>query len=277
MSVTAVTLGGSADNFVMVADYSAAAGGYGQGADIWYDTLCAGGQTVIAVSGTNLGWTYGGIAVFEFETDGNEMTVDQVSSHTDGVTNWTSGTTGTTTKPDEILIGAGCIFNSPYHQDPAWTVTVVNTFSSAAYQIVSSAGDTRIGDDLERAGRGYVDCDVQGQAAGRVVGSLGLRRLGFRGIGVVPTGVAPGSASAANALAAGCGPERRTARHSVTSAQRHRHGREQHMNSYMSGALVRATGTFTGIDGLPRTRGHGDAERPRVPVTSPRWPTPTRT
>jgi len=108
-TISGVTIGGAADNFVSQVDFHDTVGTHsGAIAAVWMDTNCTGGQTAIAVSGSNIVTATGYTMAWEVSGMGSAPTLDQ---HTGidsfaGAATWTSGTTGTTTAGAEFCIGA---------------------------------------------------------------------------------------------------------------------------------------------------------------------------
>lgn len=105
-SVTAVTLGGVADNFSQISTF----GGSSDAAigAVWLDLNCAGGQTSVAITTTGGSGTLAVMAtVYEwsglYPVSPFDQTANSVSS---GSTSWTSTATPTTTQADELWIGA---------------------------------------------------------------------------------------------------------------------------------------------------------------------------
>jgi hypothetical protein len=145
-SVSGVTLGGSAGNF---AQAISKVGGTSSAvmAAIWVDPNCAGGQTAITISGSNLLVSFGdgGVVVFEFSGVATSSPVDLTSSGGAATgTGWDSGTTGTTSQAVEAWVGAAVGFAtlSTLPGSP-WTNTQPGGASNpavAGYQITSSAG-----------------------------------------------------------------------------------------------------------------------------------------
>ncbi|MHB2029481.1 MAG: hypothetical protein ACYCPT_11775, partial [Acidimicrobiales bacterium] len=96
-AISGVTLGGSANNFVSlgVNATTPASGTNPSTLDtVWIDPSCAGGQTAIAISGTNVA-TDSYIYVLEINGIGTP-TLDAHASvlSTAGTTSWSSGATG---------------------------------------------------------------------------------------------------------------------------------------------------------------------------------------
>lgn len=102
--VTGLTLGGSADHWASVvkADPTVSYGG-----EIWYDANCASGQTVVTVTCAGGAGGSAGIWLAVYEVTGI-IAADQASANADGTgtaTTWTSGTTSTTSRTNEIAFG----------------------------------------------------------------------------------------------------------------------------------------------------------------------------
>jgi hypothetical protein len=143
-SVSGVTLGGAAGNFAAGAAANTTGGGDFQGLFIWVDPNCAGGQTAIAVSGSNLTFPLGigGLMAYEFSGAVTASIVDKTSTDTGGVsTTWTSLATATTTVANEIWVG-GCLNGSnPTGPASPWVNVAAppNGFVSG-YQIATATG-----------------------------------------------------------------------------------------------------------------------------------------
>lgn len=139
-SVSGVTVGGSADNFAQ----AAGVGTNQSSAFIWADPNCASGQTSVVVAGSNLlvATTDGGIVIYEVAGLALTSVVDktQISSLTSGSLTYTTGTTPTTTAPNELVVGCASVGGSP--SSPAGYTSTINTgnFSIAGQKIVSSTG-----------------------------------------------------------------------------------------------------------------------------------------
>jgi hypothetical protein len=142
-TVTAVKLGGAADNFAQLVSVS----GSGKStslAALWADPSCAGGQTAVAV-------TPGTAAVSptmwaaEFSGIVTASPLDKSSSGTGTTSTWDSGATATTTQAVELWLGAVCAASSSATGPGApWNNTTVADGSGDnqvyGYQIVSSTG-----------------------------------------------------------------------------------------------------------------------------------------
>lgn len=133
-SVSGVTLGGSAGNFSQLA----ATGTTFSFAAIWADPDCAGGQTSVAVSGSNL--LIWGIQVYEVSGLTVAAVLDQSAAATSTGTSWSSGATAATTQAGEIWIGCAQTGTAITGPGSPWTTTAGSTWSCAGYQIVTSTG-----------------------------------------------------------------------------------------------------------------------------------------
>lgn len=151
-SVSAVTLGGSADNFAQVSTYGSASDA-AIGA-CWLDLNCAGGQTSVAITVAGGTGTLATLAsVYEWSGLYPVSPFDQTSNGVStGSTSWSSGTSPTTTQATEVWFGA--VFTT---ESSAGTITgpsspwtnlaqVSQTQGSfedrwmSGYQVVSSTG-----------------------------------------------------------------------------------------------------------------------------------------
>jgi hypothetical protein len=153
MSVSGVTLGGSAGNFAQAkAQQSGFASSVTQFAAIWVDPDCAGGQTALALSGTNLnlvassdnGWVAFEIAGLVSTT--SLAAVLDASAANDATTGTavSTGTTGATAQASEIAIAALSGDQVLSSFTGSWTVESINDgsgeYNAAAYLILSSTG-----------------------------------------------------------------------------------------------------------------------------------------
>src|ERR1035441_6358715 len=145
-SVSGVTLGGSADNFASLAAVNGTpVTGDSSAAFIWADPDCAGGQTAIVISGTNLavGSGFGGVIIYEISGLATSSVLDKSSTAGDSVaaSAWSSGATATTTVPNEIWIGCGATDWPATGPSSPWTNTAPGGGQGhGGYQIVSSIG-----------------------------------------------------------------------------------------------------------------------------------------
>jgi hypothetical protein len=146
-TVTGITLGGVADNFgtnplIRIGD-PALSDAF---TEIWADTNCAGGKTsvVLTYSGSP---TTGSVWVYEFSGLASASILDQSSSAYSGSTQatWDSGTTATTTQPNELWVGANTGYSTTITGPGApWINSAIlnsgTRYLIAGYQIVSSTG-----------------------------------------------------------------------------------------------------------------------------------------
>src|SRR6185437_3767951 len=140
-TISGITLGGSADNF------AAATSNNSQTAAvfIWCDPNCAGGQTSVVISGSNLvvGSGTGGVVIYEVSGLATASVVDKVSNSSAGVgSTFTSGTTATTTVANEFWVGIGIGSNggATGPSSPWANTTPGGGACVAGQQIVSSTG-----------------------------------------------------------------------------------------------------------------------------------------
>ena len=106
-AISGVTLGGAADNF---AQLIAPVNNTNSAALMWADPNCAGGQTSVVISGTNLSVIAGAGAVEVYEASGLASTIaamlDKSSTGSNASSGaWSSGTTGTTSQAAELWVG----------------------------------------------------------------------------------------------------------------------------------------------------------------------------
>ena len=138
-AVTAVTLGGSADNFAVLAT---ATGTSHQMVTIWADPSCASAQTAVAVTETNSGHP----SVIAYEISGIAATSPLDQSSTGAAssgTSWSSGTTGTTAQAAQAWIGAAVLPATPTGPSSPWANTTQANSSDqviAGQQITASTG-----------------------------------------------------------------------------------------------------------------------------------------
>lgn len=140
-SVSGITLGGSAGNFSQLCAAHETNGTFWSDTFIWADPNCAGSQTAIVVSGTNLTITSGGLVVV-YEVSGLGTAVLDVSSTGNGNSaSYSSGTTGTTATASEFWVGAVGAGNFITKPGSPWTDSGGGVSEAASgYQIVSSTG-----------------------------------------------------------------------------------------------------------------------------------------
>lgn len=143
-SITGVTLGGAADNFKNGATGISAAGADHALAGIWVDNNCAGGQTAIAVTGTNLTMTVSlGITLMEIAGIVTVSPVDQAVPASGASSAPVAGPTPATTIANEIWIGALTgVAALALASSPPWTNFTYETGaeSGGGYQIVNATG-----------------------------------------------------------------------------------------------------------------------------------------
>lgn len=142
-SVSAVTLGGAEGNFAQaVSAVSAFSPDYNLSA-IWADPDCAGGQTAVAVTGSNItnNANYG-ITILEVSGLATSSVVDQTSSDNGDSESWTSGTTAETTVAEELWVGANTQSGAGTQPGSPWTTfEYTSGFAiGGGYQVVSSNG-----------------------------------------------------------------------------------------------------------------------------------------
>jgi hypothetical protein len=138
--ISGITLGGASGNFAL-----AKRGNTNNDAEIWTDQNCAGGQTAVAVTPS----TFSVLTFVVYEVAGLLTTgaVDVTVSGTGAAVPWSSGTSATTSQPNELWVGC-CGINVTSETGPAspWVNTAVNNSTSsgnwvvAGVQIVSATG-----------------------------------------------------------------------------------------------------------------------------------------
>ena len=147
-AISGVTLGGAAGNFS--AAVTAATGPVSATyaiAATWIDYNCAGGQTAVVVSGSNFSNNPNqGIIIYEVAGLGTGNPVDKTSAGISAVagTNWSSGSTATSSAASEIWFGCA---SSPswglVQPGTPWVNQVIsaNYGAGAGYQITSATGN----------------------------------------------------------------------------------------------------------------------------------------
>jgi hypothetical protein len=151
-TISGVTLGGSAGNFVQAATATGlnSTANFGVISAIWIDPNCAGGQTAIAVSGSELFGTEYGLALYEISGLATSP-LDQISQNGDdsggsAITAWTSNATSTTANATEIWIGQAGSAYAVTGPSSGWTNVypgsggVGTSTAVAGYQIVAAEG-----------------------------------------------------------------------------------------------------------------------------------------
>ena len=139
-SVSGVTLGGSADNFASaVSDTTEHTSAF-----IWCDPDCAGGQTAIVISGSNLNVAsgHGGVVIYEVSGLVTSGVVDKTNhDHGTSGTSWTSTATATTTQAAEFWVGCADVSAATISGPSSpWSNTSPSTVAAAGYQIAASTG-----------------------------------------------------------------------------------------------------------------------------------------
>lgn len=147
-TVSGVTLGGSsADN------WAAAETAYSSSdanAAIWADPGCAGGATSVTISlaGGSGGFAVALAWVMEWSGIVSVSPVDAVAAGNGNSGTWSSGTSGTTAQPSEVVIGCACAQASPAGPGAPWTNlavlsqanSIITDYLIAGYQVASAAG-----------------------------------------------------------------------------------------------------------------------------------------
>ena len=176
-AITGMTLGGSAGNFGQLISPVV---GVNETVNIWADPNCAGGQTSVVISGTNLGLgsVDGGVTIYE--VSGLVATLaallDKSSSGT-GIGNFSSGTTATTTQASEIWIGANLNFGgSITGPGVPWANVTPTGDCITGYQIVSSTGTATYSGS---GGGGYAAAVVTLKAAAAAAAAPGMLMAGI--------------------------------------------------------------------------------------------------
>ena len=138
--VSGMTLGGLAGNFgALVAAPSTLALCF-----LWADPACAGGQTALVVTGTNLVVAVDSGAITVYEFTGLAATVAALKDKTAGNTGttgtaWSSGATATTANAVEVWVGVGNTFDVESGAGAPWTSTT-EQYGRAGYQITAATG-----------------------------------------------------------------------------------------------------------------------------------------
>jgi len=152
-SVSSITLGGSAGNFVSVSTFGSASDA-AIGAT-WLDLNCVGGQTSVAITMSGGSGTIATLAtVYEWSGLVAASAFDKTSGGVSaGSTSWTSGTTAAVSQPSELLIGGSFVTvsgSSPTITGPTSPWNNLSQVSQAqgsfndawmsGYQVISSGG-----------------------------------------------------------------------------------------------------------------------------------------
>ena len=136
--VSSISLTGSTDTFYAVKSFN---NNTFFNAEIWYDTVCAGGHTSVVINFVNgTGTTQLAAEIYEIP---GAIQVDKSSGNAASAATWTSNASATTTQAKEIWFGAS-LTGTSNTVTGAWTSTL-NTPAgaygfAAAYQIVTSTG-----------------------------------------------------------------------------------------------------------------------------------------
>lgn len=191
-SVSAVKLGGAADNFGSSA--AVTGGGSSTGnvlTSIWVDPNCAGGQTAVAATVANS--TSPVIFAYEISGLATSSVVDQTaSSGTSTGSSFSSGSTATTSQANEIWIGAVSAGATPSNPTGYTSQSQISgaEVGQAGYDIVSSTG-TAVYNSTLGFSTSHSAAVVTLVAASTTVtgtGSVALGGLAFHGTGSVPGG-----------------------------------------------------------------------------------------
>ena len=173
-SVSGITLGGSADNFAAaVSDTTQHTTAF-----IWCDPNCAGGQTAIVISGSNLavGTGQGGVVIYEVSGLATSSVVDK-TSHSDGTTgtSWTSTATATTTVANEFWVGCADTTTTPTGPSSPWSNTAPSGgHAIAGYQIVASTGTATYNGTAAPLGGPWAACTATLAAGGTSANVTGV-------------------------------------------------------------------------------------------------------
>jgi hypothetical protein len=140
-TISGITLGGVADHFAAAVSNSSQT----SAAFIWCDPNCAGGQTAIVISGSNLavGSGSGGVVIYEVSGLATSLVVDKTNSSSGGAgSSFTSGTTAITTVANEFWAGIGVASNGGVTgpSSPWNNTTPSGGICVAGQQVVSSTG-----------------------------------------------------------------------------------------------------------------------------------------
>lgn len=150
-SVSGITLGGSAGNFAQLETDTSSS----ESTWIWADPNCAGGQTAIVISGTNLSVdaTHGGVSIHEVAGLVSASPLDQkASGHGSTTTTWTSGAAGPTLQAAELWIGCAASIKTITGPASPWINTAFLGGMMAGYQIVSATGTATYSGTLAASG-----------------------------------------------------------------------------------------------------------------------------
>lgn len=206
-SVSAVTLGGAADNFassgVSVSDTTGKVL-----STAWLDRDCASGQTSVAVTASSA--TVIRVTVIELEGIVTSSLVDKSSAgHSSSAVSWSSGAAATSTQADEVWVGlVGCLKtgstpsvtgpSSPWINEAATSATsgTLHLVQVAGYQVTTATGAATYAGTVSSLSA-YAALVLGLKAAAPVTdtgtGSVRLPKMSLAGTG---TETAPGSGRA---------------------------------------------------------------------------------
>lgn len=188
-SVSALKLGGSADNWASVVAESS-----GENASIWYDPNCAGGQTSIEVDLTGgVSQPNSNVTVMEWSGLVNPTSADQtgVGGSFSASTPWSVSTGGATSQAAELIIGTAFVFHNgsaPTVNSPGspWT-EIAGADSSGdmtqvtGWQIVAATGTYTYNGTATSSGD-YAACIATFKLASGVTLPTGNITLGGNGL-----------------------------------------------------------------------------------------------
>lgn len=135
-SISSVTLGGATDNFALAKKQAVVSFSDGD-CEIWTDQNCAGGQTAVKVT---FSASQTDILVWVMEWSGISASgaVDKTNGGNSTSSSWSSGSSGTLTNANEVVIGASLaasVAGTASESGPAspWSNLAVITAGSAAF------------------------------------------------------------------------------------------------------------------------------------------------
>ena len=145
-SISGITLGGAADNFAQLVAPETTTTGGNAAALMWADPNCAGGQTAVVISGSNLFVGNGSGGVTVYEVSGLAATIgallDQSSAGVTNGTTWSSGATPVTGRAAEFWAGVVSSSSGTSTGPGApWTNDLyTGNGGMSGYQVTSAAG-----------------------------------------------------------------------------------------------------------------------------------------
>jgi hypothetical protein len=145
-AITAMTLGGAAGNFAVAEEAHGVSGAQHGDAFAWVDQNCAGGQTTVAITGTNLNVAAGsgGIVVYEVSGLSASTVLDRHSpGNAASGTTYDSGSTAATIQAIEFWVGVCAAPSAVQSAGFTGPTTAIGTGGVVGTQITSATGVAR--------------------------------------------------------------------------------------------------------------------------------------